>query len=605
MRFDDSLKTVLSADASTAFGAQAMFRQLADLLARGRVEGDDETFGRLRALQPQVPAAVRAAAARGLALTRPPIGLVEIFTQDEPAIAAAALRGVRLPADDWVSLLPRLGPAGRAILRQRDDLEAPVVRALESFGSTDFALGYNGKPVAPEPPAGAALAPFVTNAEPPAADAPVDAPVDASSPTLELSLPEQAALVAELTEDDAGESDASTDAEISADLELPTAQRSVAPVANRATGGFEIAALVDRLNAYQKVRRERPSIALGPIDSFRFEAGTDGLITWTDAVPRAAIIGASLARADGDGLVQVDGAAIGAFRSRASITDARLSVKGESALAGEWRVSAVPLFDPATGRFTGFRGGARRPRIEESAVHEPAGKRTEGLRRLVHELRTPTNAIAGFSELIEAQLLGPVAPVYRERAATIRSLAADLVAAIEDLDMAARIEGDALELRAGIVSLEPLLASVLKELQPLADARECAVTCAPVDAGLALACDDRAVERLFSRLLATILSAGQAGDVIGIVATGDQGRAQLTISRPRSLLGVSADDLLNLDAEREAELPGAPLLGTGFALRMVRNLARQLGGSLAIEAERFTLVLPLTSSVEIGQASAH
>ncbi len=38
LRFDDSLKTVLAADASTPFGAQAAFRQIADLAARGRIE---------------------------------------------------------------------------------------------------------------------------------------------------------------------------------------------------------------------------------------------------------------------------------------------------------------------------------------------------------------------------------------------------------------------------------------------------------------------------------------------------------------------------------------------------------------------------------------
>ena len=43
-----------------------------------------------------------------------------------------------------------------------------------------------------------------------------------------------------------------------------------------------------------------------------------------------------------------------------------------------------------------------------------------------------------------------------------------------------------------------------------------------------------------------------------------------------------------LDAEREAALPGAPLLGTGFALRLARNLSAELGGSLTIAATRLT-----------------
>jgi hypothetical protein len=39
-----------------------------------------------------------------------------------------------------------------------------------------------------------------------------------------------------------------------------------------------------------------------------------------------------------------------------------------------------------------------------SDLAAPAGPRT----------RTPANAVAGFAELIESELLGPVAPVYRD-----------------------------------------------------------------------------------------------------------------------------------------------------------------------------------------------
>ena len=565
MRFDDSLKTVLAADSSTAFGARAMFRQLVDLLARGRVNADDETLGRLRALRGQVPAEVRAAAARALALARPPVALIEIFAEDEPAIASAALRSVRLPAADWVSLLPRLGPAGRAALRRREDLDPVVVRALESFGSTDFAIGYDAPPVVDRPvPPPVGPSPFV--------------PVGAITDALPVVAAARRAAAAE-------------------------------PLA-REPNGFKIAELVDRIATFQRDRGTPAAVSTPPrpVESFRFEAGSDGAIRWADATPRGAVIGLSLATAAGPD-AQVDGVVTGAFRRRTGFTDARLSIGGESVLAGEWRVSAVPTFDAATGRFTGYRGGARRPRPDESAVRGAGRGRSEGLRRLVHELRTPTNAIAGFSELIEAQLLGPVSEVYRERAGAIRAQAADLIAAIEDLDLAARIEGDALELRPGIVPVAPLIGRIVGELQALAGLRACAIVVAPVDETLAFATDDRAAERLLARLLSTIVSASHADELIVVSAARDEAsrgaspRGTITITRPQSLAGVSDIALLNLDAEREAELPGAPLLGTGFALRLVRNLASELGGELSIFADRLTLALPAASVAGMGKAS--
>ena len=55
-------------------------------------------------------------------------------------------------------------------------------------------------------------------------------------------------------------------------------------------------------------------------------------------------------------------------------------------------------------------GTARRPRTDERAEPSRPAPATpaDSLRQLVHELRTPTNAIAGFAEMIETQILGPV-----------------------------------------------------------------------------------------------------------------------------------------------------------------------------------------------------
>ena len=565
VRFDDSLKTVLAADSSTAFGAQATFRQLTDLIARGRVQPDTETIGRLRALRGHVPAAVRAASARSLALGHPPVELVSFFAGDTPEIASAALRAARLSASEWMTMVPQLGPVGRAVLRRRDDLAPDVVRALEAFGSTDFVLGYDG-------------APFTAAGELSAA------PADVS--------PADDDVVAELS------------VIVSSDAPQPAAPDLAPAPQPRDTGGFEIGELVDRIASFQRARGPAaPPPRLRVVDTFRFETGADGTVTWTDAMPRGALIGLSLT-APASGTAQVDDVVSSAIRTRTSFTDARLTLDGAAALAGEWRLSATPLFDAATARFCGYRGSARRPRRDERAPRSVEEGNAEGLRRLVHELRTPTNAIAGFSELIEAQLLGPVAPVYRERAAAIRSLAADLIAAIEDLDLAARIEGDALQLRPAVMALAPVLGRIAEEVRSLATMRGCTLTIAPMDAALAVGSDDRALERLFGRLIGTIVSAAQPGETITVTA-GSSGldTALVSIALPRALADLTEEELFALDAEREAELPGAPLLGTGFALRLVRNLSASLGGQMLIMPGRVVVSLPATVAETLGQAA--
>ncbi|QKS00038.1 sensor histidine kinase [Sphingomonas sp. CL5.1] len=561
MRFDDSLKTVLAADASTPFGAQAAFRQIADLLARGRIEESGEVLDHLRGLRGRVPVAVRAATARALALATPSAGLVAIFAEDEPAVAAPVLRAARLGDAEWRSLLPALGPTGRAVLRHRDDLGADVGRALESFGATDFALGYDGAEIA------------TPEVEPTVAEAPSPVVALVSDP------------VADVLDD----------------------EPAAAP-----GGGFEIAALVDRIAAFRQQHREQPLASREEadedraIDRFSFETDSTGVIRWIDAAPRAAVIGIGFLLPGADGQPQVDGVASGAFRHRTAFRDARLSIGGRSALAGDWRISGVPMFDPATGRFIGFRGGARRPRVDEGAIGrgtESGG--VEGLRRLVHELRTPTNAIAGFSELIETAMLGPVPEVYRQRAATIRGHAGDLVAAIEDLELAARIEGDALDLREDNVALAPLLSRTLDDLAPLVRLRGCAIDLAPVSPDIALACDARIAERLIGRLVAALVASAAQDEKLAIAARAEETVVAIDITRPRALAAVPEATLLTLDAEREVEMPGAPLLGTGFAIRLARNLATELRGALVIGAERLTLRLPTGLIGDMGQASTN
>ena len=524
MRFNDSLRTVLAAEARSALGARATYRQLVDLIARGRAPADDMLLMRLEQLRERVPEAVRIACARSLALVDAPLPLVTAFVNDTPDVAAAALRAVRLDAADWEVLLPRLGPVGRSALRHRRDLPPSVERALESFGGADFRLGY-------------------------------------------------------------------------APAAVETASRDGA-------GGtrFDVADLVERIAAHQRDGDE----PIRPLASFRFETDAAGVIRWLDAVPRGAVIGLTLDHRAGIWAgAAVDGVASGAFRKRAPFSGARLRVPGGSAIAGEWRIAGVPMFDQATGTFTGMRGQARRPRADERAeraVERDHAAGAEGLRRLVHELRTPTNAIAGFSELIEQQLLGPVAAPYRDRASDIRRRVTDLIGAIEDLDLAARIDGHALERRGGVTPAAALLQRIADDLAPLAALRG-AELALPAARDAVWSVSPHDAERLIARLLSAALSAAAPGERLTMTLVGGVGTLALALEPPAAFASRDEASLFALDDEEASRDEGAPLLGIGFAFRLVRNLATELGGRFVIAPGLFTLLLPAVEDGVTGHAT--
>ena len=439
MRFDDSLATVLAADTATVNGAAAAWRQLVDLAGRRRVADVDVAVARLRELRERVPAAVRGASGRALALAAPPAALVALFADDDLATAAPVLRTATLDAADWLALLPTLSPAARAVLRHRRDLPPAVARGLESFGATDFVLGHD------------AAIELVPVAVEPVEDLPVASPPPAPAPV---------------------------------------------PVEPATGPGFDIAALVARIDAFQ---RDRPEPVQAPppppADRFQFHTDPAGVIRWIEGVARGSLIGVALTTAVQQGLATVGAEAVAATRGRQAFRDGALHVAGDSSAAGTWRIAGEPRFDRATGRFAGIAGTGRR-----IAVAPPTSTASDLLRQLVHELRTPANAIAGFAELIGSELLGPVPPVYRDRAALILQQGGALTEAIADLDTAARIEGDVLETRPGTLDLAPLIASAVAELQPVARARHVGLMLEPSPSAWALA-DDRAARRLIERLL--------------------------------------------------------------------------------------------------------
>lgn len=554
MRFDDSFETVLASDVDSGVAAQSAWRQIVDLVARGRAPFDDRARHRLESLRARVPRAIRVASVQALEAASPPAALIAFLATDDVAVALPLLRGARLSDAAWIALLPELTPPARAVLRNRRDLTPAVARGLEAYGATDMVLpaGDTGASVAPSP-------------EPAAAT-----PVHKSRSFVSLG---------------------------SVALDMPVVAEAVRRAESTAEGPFDIAEVVARIDAYQREREQAPAASVPPApraDSFRFETDRAGVIDWVDGINRSATIGLSLAEPGGDH-VGGDAVVAGALRRRASFRDSRLRVGGGSDAAGDWLLSGVPAFDPASGRFIGYRGTARRPRGHERA-HRSSGPPAESMRQLVHELRTPANAISGFAEMIESEILGPVPGIYRERATVIREQASLLIAAIDDLDLAARIEGNSLELRPQAIAVGDLMRGVANDLGDLLALRGAAFAIEDGDAEIDG--DRRAVERLVGRLFATLAAAAGRGERIDVWIEQAGAVVAIDIARPAGL------DIEALDSA-EGETRDAVLLGAEFALRLARNLAHELGGTFEIGADRLRLTLPAASRVAATNGSRH
>lgn len=384
----------------------------------------------------------------------------------------------------------------------------------------------------------------------------------------------------------------------------PVVALHAAPDAAIGSGTSQISELVRRIDKYQSTRGQ-PATAAAPQQqrsAFLFETGPDGVIHWVDGVTRGAVIGLSIAEAAFGGEPGTDGVAAGAFRQRAEILNARMMLEGTPADGGEWRFSALPWFDPATGQFRGYRGSARRPNRNETPYGRPVGEDSgDSIRQLIHELRSPLNAISGFAQIVAGQMFGPVSQGYRTMADTIVADALSVQTIIDDLETAARSNvATAIDPSPDeVVDMGTVVTQVESDLAPLLAEQHVDLSISRVGGPFMGLANDANARRMVGRLLTALIDVSETGTILVgqlVTETPHDDMLQLRIVRPATIRFATASDLLDPGFSPEGEAPGAAVLSLGFSLRLVDSLARAAGGRLDIGHNALTLHLRSANS---------
>ncbi len=315
---------------------------------------------------------------------------------------------------------------------------------------------------------------------------------------------------------------------------------------------------------------------------FRWECSPSGEIAWVEGAPRGALIGRSIARTHENGGERVDEEVARAFAVRAPFRDRSMRLPGDGLVSGEWRISGVPAFEPNDGRFAGYRGIALR---EAPSTEDPESPEIltdpDSLRELVHEIKTPLNAIIGFAEIIDSQLLGPADRRYRERAAGIVSQARLLLSAIDDLDFAAKIHSGGGAGRR--VDLGDLLERIAGSVREIAEQRGAEIEIAKAPRGVSAAVEPELADRLIFRLCSAVIEGADRGERLRVSLDQTADKCSFSVSRPAALKSLSDARLFDSSAEEGSG-------SAAFSLRLVRGLARIAGGDLTTSRAGLTLV---------------
>ncbi|HEU4451521.1 MAG TPA: GAF domain-containing protein, partial [Longimicrobium sp.] len=237
------------------------------------------------------------------------------------------------------------------------------------------------------------------------------------------------------------------------------------------------------------------------------------------------------------------------------------------------------------------------------------------LTTMSHELRTPLNAIAGYVELLELEIRGPLNAEQREYLARVRRSQTHLLGLINDVLNFARIETGHVHFDVRDVPLDETLQEVEALIGPQVQARGLEYEYRRFDPRCTVRADAEKVRQIILNLLSNAVTFTPPGG--RIVMECENGDGTVTVRVHDTGVGIPADKQGTIFDPFVQVNAGytRPTEGTGLGLAISRDLARAMGGELRVqsaegEGSLFTLTLPAgdplssTTSSDDGSASA-
>ncbi len=224
----------------------------------------------------------------------------------------------------------------------------------------------------------------------------------------------------------------------------------------------------------------------------------------------------------------------------------------------------------------------------EQARREDAERRLaeqrQLLARLVHDFRSPLNAIAGFAEIMEGGHFGPLGnPRYTDYARDIRMAALQLAETVAELLDQAKFEAGQRRLADERLSLREIVEGCATTINGLAAAKGIVVAVAH-RAEVALTADRRALHQIVVNLVSNAVKFSTQNATVALDIDRDAaGRAVLTVADGGC--GIALADLDRVKIPYAHSRPGSGgEAGTGLGLSIVAILLEQHGGTLELDS---------------------
>jgi signal transduction histidine kinase len=237
---------------------------------------------------------------------------------------------------------------------------------------------------------------------------------------------------------------------------------------------------------------------------------------------------------------------------------------------------------------------------------EASQHKSQFLANMSHELRTPLNAIIGVSEMLREDaetLKQDTEPLDR-----VLGAGRHLLALINDILDLSKIEAGRMELALSSFPLAPLIADVVKTIEPLAakNGNQVALQC---DGEIrTMHADQMRLRQALLNLMSNANKFTERGSISIDARQGQEnGRDWITLAVTDTGIGMTAEQMGKLfqDFSQVSSATAAKYGGTGLGLAISKRFCQMMGGDITVESavgrgSTFTIRLPRT--VEAAKA---
>ena len=229
---------------------------------------------------------------------------------------------------------------------------------------------------------------------------------------------------------------------------------------------------------------------------------------------------------------------------------------------------------------------------------EASQHKSQFLANMSHELRTPLNAIIGVTEMVRED--AEAAKQDTEPLDRVLGAARHLLALINDILDLSKIEAGRMELAVSSFAVAPLIADVVKTIEPLAakNSNKVAVHCA-ADMGTMQA-DQMRLRQALLNLMSNANKFTERGAISIDARHGQEnGRDWITLAVADTGIGMTQEQMGKLFQEfsQASSTTASKYGGTGLGLVISRRFCQMMGGDIAVKSEpghgsTFTIRLP-------------